>query len=68
MSRKLQIWSLAFSRVFGVTKVGVETPIMSWVYCSSSRSFGPGTSMSLIAMLTKPTSSMSAGRFGPGPE
>ena len=68
MLRKLQIWSLAFSRALGVTNVGVHTPIMSWVRFSSSRSLGPGTSMIFMAMLTKPTSRMSSGRLGPGPE
>ena len=51
--------SRAFARVSGVTKVGVETPIKSCVPCSSSSSFGPGTPMSLMLMLMKPTSSMS---------
>ena len=52
----------------GVTNVGVETPNMSSVSCSSSRSFGPGTPISLTLMLMKPTSSMSGVMYGPGPE
>ena len=41
---------------------------MSCVNCSSSRSFGPGTPISLTLMLMKPTSSMSGVMYGPGPE
>ena len=49
----------AFALVSGVTNVGVETPNMSCVNFSSSSSFGPGTPMSLMLMLMKPTSSIS---------
>ena len=42
-------------------------PVKSWVKRSSSRSFGPGTPISLALMLTTPTSSMSGGLAGPGP-
>ena len=55
------------ARVSGVTNVGVETPSKSCVNCSSSRSFGPGTPISLMLMLMKPTSSMSGVTYGPGP-
>ncbi len=65
---RLQYWRLAFAFVSGVTKVGVETPIMSCVPCSSSSSFGPGTPISLMLMLMNPTSSMSGVMYGPGPE
>ena len=58
----------AFERVSGVTNVGVETPSMSCVCCSSSSSFGPGTPISLMLMLMNPTSSMSGVMYGPGPE
>ena len=42
-------------------------PVKSWVKRSSSSSFGPGTPISLMPMLTTPTSSMSGGLAGPGP-
>ena len=51
-----------------MTKVGVDTPNMSCVCFSSSISFGPGTPISLMLMLMKPTSSMSGVTYGPGPE
>ena len=41
---------------------------MSWVNFSSSISFRPGTPISLMLMLMKPTSSMSGVMYGPGPE
>ena len=52
----------------GVTNVGGLTPNMSRVCCSSARSFGPGTPISLMLMLMKPMSSMSGVMYGPGPE
>ena len=51
----------------GVVKIGVLMPVKSWVCFSSSSNFGPGTCMSLMPMLSTPTSSISGGRAGPGP-
>ena len=65
---RLQVCKWALALVSGVTKVGVETPNMSSVCCSSSISFAPGTPISLMLMLMKPTSSMSGVMYGPGPE
>ena len=45
--------------VRALRRSAVETPVMSWVNFSSSISFGPGTPISLMLMLMKPTSSMS---------
>ena len=36
----------------GVTNVGVQTEMKSWVNFSSFKTFGPGTPISLIAQLT----------------
>ena len=67
MPFRLAAWSFAFSRTSGVVKVGALMPMKSCVNRSSSRSFGPGTPISLVAMLRTPTSSMSGGLAGPGP-
>ena len=40
----------------GVVNVGELIPVKSWVSCSSSSSFGPATSISLIPMLRMPLS------------
>ena len=60
--------SSAFDEMSGVTKAGVLTMMKSCVVFSSSISLSPSTPITLMAQLTKPTSLMSFGMSGPGPE
>jgi hypothetical protein len=48
--------------------VGVQMLRKYWVSFSSSSGSGPGTPITLIEQLTNPTSSVSRGQSGPGPE